>query len=275
MSYYSLSWYDILAVYYMRKLDDILKGNNASTSPSLPLVHSAPAYFIQKIIESNKIRTRNCDVFLGESLSYFFVGRPAYKALNKDILHWELPSCIICDFNAMKPKRIFPFDSGAFSKGFIPSYANMIELDDFALSIQENTVQRYIGTFFGTTDNYFKGTPVNKNDFLAKHNVLPTEASVHAMLALISGDRIAKELDNRRSAIEFQFDKEIDLADAKVLAIIIPEIYLQDKNFIESICDEGYDIITYPIFPLNSDAYYYALFERCYNYYIRKGFIDV
>lgn len=58
-----------------RKIKEMLFGNRGSRAGALPLVHTAPAYFIQKILQSKEIRPRPCDVFLGEQLAYFFVGR--------------------------------------------------------------------------------------------------------------------------------------------------------------------------------------------------------
>ena len=60
------------------------------------------------------MRTSKCNVFKGEDLLYFFVGRPAYK--KESVLephYWELPTCVICEYNITGAKRIYPFDTGA------------------------------------------------------------------------------------------------------------------------------------------------------------------
>lgn len=203
------------------------------------------------------------------------MGRPAYKAAGKDLMHWELPSCIIAEFSSPSPKRIHPFDTGAFSRGFLPNYSTIIPLDEFALSANQNVAGKYIGTFFGNNRMYYLGKSLQKNEFIRQHGILPTETSTQALLAILSGDRIAKELDERRSAIEYQFDKEISLTDGSVIATVIPEIYLEDKPFIESIENNGINVITYPIFPIYSDYYYYALYERCSAFFEKNGYFDV
>lgn len=100
---------------------------------------------------------------------------------------------------------------------------------------------------------------------------MPTEGTLHALISVISGERIAKELDERRSTIEYQFDEKIEISSGSVMAAILPDEYLKDKKFIKSINSSGIDVITYPTFPLNTDHYYYALYERCMNFYKGKG----
>jgi hypothetical protein len=258
-----------------RKIKEILFGNRGSRADALPLVHTAPAYFIQKILQSKEIRPRPCDVFLGEQLAYFFVGRPAYKSVGHDITHWEMPSCVIADFQTVHPKRMYPFDSGAFERGLVPKYATMIDREDYALEPQPDVVERYIGTFFGSARAYYMGEAIDKKSFLQRHGILPTEASLHALISLLNGERIGKELDERRSSIEVQIDQAIQLESGAIKAVILPEIYLQDKKFIREIEALGAQVITYPRYPLNTDHFYFAMYERCAAFYERNGYFDV
>ncbi|WP_320200768.1 hypothetical protein RMR16_023395 (plasmid) [Agrobacterium sp. rho-13.3] len=258
-----------------RKIRDILFGNRSSRAGTLPLVHTAPAYFVQKMLESKEIKPRECDVFLKEKLAYFFVGRPAYKSVGHDVSHWEMPSCVIVDFQTNASRRMFPFDSGAFARGLVPKYATMIDRDDYALAPDADVVERYIGTFFGSSRAYFMGEAIDRKEFLKNHGILPTEASLHALISLLNGERIGKALDERRSSIEIQFDKAIHLDAGAIRAVILPEIYLQDKNFVKGIELLGAQVITYPMIPLNTDHFYYAIYERCLSYYEQNGYFDV
>jgi hypothetical protein len=63
----------------MSTFSDFLSRNNITLGGVLPLVHSTRAYHLKGIVGSNKIIAAPCDVFRPETLSYFFVGRPAYK----------------------------------------------------------------------------------------------------------------------------------------------------------------------------------------------------
>ncbi len=46
---------------------------------ALPLIHTTTSYHLKKFQETNKLIATECDVFKPDRLSYFFVGRPAYK----------------------------------------------------------------------------------------------------------------------------------------------------------------------------------------------------
>lgn len=255
----------------MRSLADLIRSRSATDSDLLPLVHTTPALYTQKILQGGSIDPRPCDVFSNEWLSYFFVGRPAYKAIGKDIMYWELPSCIIVDFKNISAKRVYPFDSGAFQKGFVPNYARMHDLSEFAIDNSINSIRKYIGTFFGSPQNYYMSKPVDMNVFMNRHKILPTETSINALISLLSGKRIFKEIDERRSAIEIQLEEKIDLVDGKVLAIVLPDTYLSDKKFIKSIENRNIDVITYTVYPIQNEFFYYAIYDKVFSYYKDVG----
>src|SRR5258706_981135 len=99
----------------MSVLKAFLERNQISRSNPLPLVHTTESYYLKKILKTGYIEARPCNVFTGEKLAYFFVGRAAYKReLSQEAEYWELPSCIVRSFTTHGVKRIFPFDSGAF-----------------------------------------------------------------------------------------------------------------------------------------------------------------
>ena len=119
-----------------KSFSEFLNRNSVLPSPELPMVHSTPAYFLKNIRDSGAISPQKCEVF-GGKLSYFFFARPAYKLQGDDnqAAEWELPACFIFDYRAIpKPKRVFPFDSGAFHTGRMPHYIGMMKRDDFDVS---------------------------------------------------------------------------------------------------------------------------------------------
>jgi hypothetical protein len=80
----------------MGALLEFLKRNQISKANPLPLVHTTESYHLKKIISSGLIKASRCDVFRNENLSYFFVGRAAYKRdLHQEAEYWELPTCLV------------------------------------------------------------------------------------------------------------------------------------------------------------------------------------
>jgi len=110
----------------MSALQNFLKRNQITKANPLPLVHTTESYYLKKIVGSGIVEARRCNVFRNEKLSYFFVGRAAYKReLHQEAEYWELPACLVFSFFIDGVKRIYPFDSGAFKAKRYPSFINM------------------------------------------------------------------------------------------------------------------------------------------------------
>jgi hypothetical protein len=83
----------------MGALTDFLKRNQITKANPLPLVHTTESYHVKKIVGSSTIKASRCNVFRGENLSYFFVGRAAYKRdVHQEAEYWELPTCLVFSF---------------------------------------------------------------------------------------------------------------------------------------------------------------------------------
>ena len=117
-------------------LRDFLSSQNLPGALNLPWVHSASASRLMKIVEDEKLLAMSCNVFKGEKLCYFFVGRPAYKFSSEGVPSaWQLPVAFVVRFHKPPPiKRAFPFDSGAFRKNLMPEYISMFNLDGYNLA---------------------------------------------------------------------------------------------------------------------------------------------
>ena len=84
----------------MAALFEFLQKNQIEKASTLPAVHSTEAYFIKKFIKSNHIDPQPCKFFRGEKLSYFFVGRPAFKrSFDYEPDYWELPMCFVVEYS--------------------------------------------------------------------------------------------------------------------------------------------------------------------------------
>ena len=259
----------------MAALYDFLQKNQIQLAQALPLVHSTEAYFIKKVMASGSISASPCKFFHSENLSYFFVGRPAFKRLiSREAEYWELPMCFIFDFNAFTPKRVFPFDSGAFQSGLYPEFLSMMQLDDFEVSADKDAAQKIIGTFFANPRAYFNLKPRDSSDFEAAFDVDVLDEEIKALHKLISYKDGA--VDDRRFAIECQCDHDLVLKKSRVLAVILPESYIENESvvtFVEKELDAS--LITYPIFALKKEFYYYAIYEKVEAFLRQKGYFDV
>jgi hypothetical protein len=258
----------------MSALLEFLKRNQITKARPLPLVHTTEAYFLKKIIASGTIEARPCNVFRNENLSYFFVGRAAYKRdLHQEAEYWELPTCLVFSFFADGLKRMYPFDSGAFKAKRYPNFVNMMDMSDFEAGKDPEGPHKIIGTFFGNARNYYRLAARPKEQFESRFDVEVLDEEMKALYKLILAKD--KKFDDRRFAIEMQFARNIELHDKRPILAIFPETYLEDANYLKKIRDMGAEILTYPIYPLRKEYFYYTIYEKLDQFYASRGFYNV
>jgi len=251
-----------------------LSKNSITPVNYLPLVHGSEAYLLKKSLKDGRLKTSVCDVFKPDELLYFFVGRPAYKkeAVSEGE-YWELPSCILFDFEVSGAKRVFPFDTGAFHAKRYPSYINMMEMSDYEIDSSESEIKRAIGAFFGSSRDYYRLNPRSQEMFESLHDVGATDEEIHALHRLIK--HRSKRSDDRRFSIEVQFAEAFEFTRRKPIFAVFPEIYLDSEIFMGWI--KKYDVLleTYPYYPLRGDYYYSAIYEKIDKFYRENGYYEV
>jgi len=255
----------------MTPLDRFLQRNSIKPAASLPLVHSAAAYTIRRIIQSKKIIAKTeCNVFKGEKLNYFFVGRPAYKReYEVEGDYWELPACVILDYRSVSVKRIYPFDTGAFD--MYPEFIRIMDRSDFETTNTSDAPERLIGSFFISPTNYFKLRPRSVNDFERRFDVGILDEEIKALYKLILSK--TGKYDDRRFSIEVQSDHSVALTD-NVLGVVFPEEYCESDEFMGWVeNDLKATPLPYQSFPLKKEFYYYAMYEAVAKFYQSKGWI--
>jgi hypothetical protein len=258
----------------MSVLSRFLQRNQITKSRPLPLVHTTESYYLKKIVDTGKIKARRCNVFAGETLSYFFVGRAAYKRnLQQEAEYWELPTCLVFSFFVEGAKRIFPFDSGAFQSGRYPNFINMMDMEDFEVHGDPEAPHKIIGTFFNSSRNYYRLNSRPKEQFDSTFDVDVLDEEMKALHKLIQHKD--KRSDDRRFAIEVQFDADVELKDRNPILAIFPETYLSNEKYIAKIVALGAEILTYPVYPLRKEYYYYSIYEKLDNFYSSRGFYNV
>jgi hypothetical protein len=259
----------------MSALYEFLQKNQIKQSEALPLVHSTEAYFLKKILRTGKIDASPCKVFKNEHIAYFFVGRPAYKSqVTAEAAYWELPICFIFEYSMDNIKRIYPFDSGAFATKRYPSFIQMMPLNEFEVGNDKNAVPKLIGTFFGSAMNYYRLKPTPDSAFKRDFQVEILNEEILALHKLIESK--SDKYDDRRFSVEAQFSEGFDLKERKLLAIVLPDIYLENREIVKLIEQQfSATILSYAIYPLNVSYYYYAIYERVENFYRERGLFNV
>lgn len=258
-------------------LEKFLARNTALDAGMLPLVHTTRSYMLGDIRQSHTIEAGECTVFRGEKLNYFFVGRPAYKYLSKENQspYWEFPTCFIFDFSVVSNiARIFPFDSGAFRSGLYPDYIKKMNIDHFNAGNDISVVGKLIGSFFGNVKNYLKLVSDSEKDFCAKFSLGPFDAEVKALHRL-SSEVSAENFDDRRLTVEIQNKSDLNLLVNSPMAIVVPIEYLDDDEFMSVVNDRwGCEVLSYEISTLNIGHVVGQIYQKVFDFYREKGFID-
>lgn len=238
--------------------------------PRLPLVHTTDAYGLSDVLSAGAISPQPCDVFIGESLSYFFYGRPSYRPNLKEeptSLSHYYPVCLIFDPSWSEvAKRIFPFDTGAYANGFYDQFLHRrMKLADFSLEADHATPGRVVSMFFGSVRNYLLGAAE------APLSVDASEFEAASYQSLVQ-DRNSNAVDNRSSGIEVQFDRVISLHDA-VRAVVLPAPFL-DGAIGRSLATMNVEALPYKLLPrTRPNEYISQLTELTFSYYQQIGIV--
>lgn len=257
-------------------LAEFLMKNSVFDGGDLPLIHSTKAFHLRSLQQTNTLFASDCDVFVGEKLNYFFVGRPAYKTDTEEAesAYWEYPCCFIFEFAAIGDvRRIFPFDSGAFDRKLYPSYMSMMKPEAFEVGAVAQAPGRIIGAFFGSPGRYFEMKPVGEDAFNAEHLLKPMDMEVRALHRL-SLERSSTKFDDRRLTIEVQSSSDLDLTVTRPLAVIAPSEFYEDEAFrahVETVWKAA--PISYPISALNVGAAYGQIYDKVREFYKARGLL--
>lgn len=257
-------------------LDQFLSRNSVIEGQSLPLVHSTRSYNFRSIKENSVLQAGECDVFRGEKLNYFFVGRPSYRysANDAEDAYWEFPACFVFEFEDIEGiTRIFPFDSGAFNGKLYPSYIKNMSLESFMSNAGRSAAKKLVGAFFDNISNYFELKPKDEQKFLSEYSIDPMEMEIQALHRL-AREKSGNKFDDRRFCIEIQSAENIDLKVTKPIAVICPSQFQSSKGFVDLVTDDwGAEIITYRTFSLNVNEIYGTIYEKVFEFYKRRGFL--
>lgn len=246
-----------------------LVANAIAAEPTLPLVHGSDAFKFMNALEDGELKPQACDVFIGETLLYFFYGRPSYRANAEaeptSLAHY-LPVLLILkpDFAGLI-QRIFPFDSGAFSRGFYSAHLHHdMTIGDFGLDVSTNTPGKLISAFFGDAVSYLRAEPTSSLD-------LPPEQMEALSYKSMIAARDANALDSRGAAIEIQAVSAVSLTD-HVQAVILPAPFINDGTTGARLKALGIQPLPYMVHGRSRPSEYVtSITDICYRYYMEIG----
>lgn len=249
----------------MSQLQNFLISVNSdpmSALPGLSLFHTANGEDFLKILNDGEIKPSLCTVFDGEFLSYFFVGRPAYKTeVVCDPSYWQLPAVFVFDeLSDYSPKRMYPFDTGAYSGDKFRKIIGRIDLAEFEILPDRSNISCLIRTFFGSDLKYVEGHPRSYDSIkeLVGHSV---SNFVPMALSKLYNFPFNEMIDDRSRLIELQFDSAIALKRPILKGIVCCKEWLRDPSVKAKIDRFECDIKVFGILPLSTSSYYSKIYE--------------
>jgi hypothetical protein len=241
----------------------------------LPLIHTTDAYNFREIIDNGfELKPKHCDVF-NESLLYLFYGKASYVKSQpfNSFLGPYFPVTFVIDPNSINEvTRIFPFDSGAFSKKIFENYIpEKLKINSFLLeeeSLDLKSASKIVKAFYKSNENYFQNIPRNDIDINSLN--FEVEALVNMMRS-----KENTPFDERSSTIEIQVNQELKLIE-NTLAIILPSVFLDDPKIQELIKKmKNTEFITYSTLRGNPTYFASVIIDRIGHFLNRKVFLSL
>lgn len=214
--------------------------------PVLPLTHMTGAGTFELIRATKSLAARHCPVF-DEPLLYLFYGRPAYRPFADEGPSWinDLrPVCVLLKPEVLKQvARLATLDTGAFRRGLYSRHLGpAVRLEDFELEHDLQEAARFVRAVFGSNLAYYLGR-VRRNLQSG-----PLDFAAQAYCSIVT-DRARSETDGRRATIEVHSSADIPLNKDTVMAVALPEEFLEDEDLRELLVERWEcDVIPYDLY---------------------------
>lgn len=240
-------------------------------TPYLPLTHATGAVKFFEMLGGGSILAGSCDVY-DEELLYLFYGRPAYRpeieVLSTSDEGFRPISIILYPDIDTAVARVVPIDTGAFSKGMFANHCpEALKKENFEIRFGVEAASRHVKAFFGNNKNYYLSR-------LRKDLSLdPTQLAAKAYTSIQTNTGQTKS-DDRRSTIEVQVSADILLNENTVMAVALPEAFLENDQLRELIVDKWQaDPIPYDIYHDRPVHDVREILSKVKDYFVQKGFM--
>ncbi|MGM5031158.1 hypothetical protein [Tardiphaga sp. 803_E3_N1_3] len=238
-----------------KKFRDAIDGANAALS-TLPLVHTTSSPTFEYFLapppgeSSQTLMANGCPVY-NEPLLYCFYAKPSFRPRDSDTLHVAqmkqfAPVCLVIEPpSTIKPKRIMPFDSGAYDKGLVTNEGHAhYSLPKELFELQDPHAPRSIvSLFYGSNAAYYDECPILPSPIDPR-----TNTCVETYVSLISRTG-SNHGDSRLNSIEVQFSEHIELnKPGTVRAVAMAEdLYDQREQVRNALSAWGAEPLLYPL----------------------------
>ncbi|MEE8059094.1 MAG: hypothetical protein V3T17_14845 [Pseudomonadales bacterium] len=245
--------------------------NSSARQKCMPLLHTCDGYAFREVVEQKKLKTSPCNVYKGESLLYFFYGRPSYRTSRNigPVSHEAfMPVVILLSPDAVRsPKRIAPFDTGAFDSMLFEAHMHPeMDRDDFLLEPQMDMPSRLVSKFYGSNEQYYNANPIHLD-------ISPLEFEAKSYYSLISS-KVRTSYDDRKETVEIQTEKDIALNQSNVQLIVLPNVFMDNDELRDTIISDWQsDVRTYPIHHGDPNEYLGFLYREVESYLESKDYI--
>lgn len=242
-------------------LKEFLTRTNEASPNLLPLVHTTQGFNFIEILSEQRLKTSRCPVF-NENLCYLFLGRPAYKVKSQpDPAYWELPIAFIVQFDEGATfERVFPFDSGAYRNGLLPSSLSGFPLERYDFAGDHDLIKKFVATFFESNDRYFKSLPRSRTDIAARYELGPAHMEIDALVSMYNMPK-TNSRDDRSSIVEVQVSSEIAINSTSVLGVILPKEFQRDADIVAALSAMTCDVRYYDVYPIATHMYYGQIYD--------------
>lgn len=251
-------------------LQAIIDGSEPAM-PYLPLTHATGAVNFFEILANGSILASTCEHY-DEELLYLFYGRPAYRpdfeVLSTSDEGFRPISIILFPDIETSVARVVPIDTGAFSKGLFANHCpEKLRKENFEIKTGLDAASRHVKAFFGSNKNYYLSRL--RKDL----TIEPTQLVANAYTSIQSNTGQTNS-DDRRSTIEVQLSADVALSEATVMAVALPEAFLEDDQLRELIVDRWKaDPIPYDIYHDRPVHDVREILSKVKDYLVNKGFM--
>lgn len=196
--------------------------------PGLLWCHNLDGWDFELAAEGDCCPLFECDDFK-EPLIYLSYGRAAFRICDRSLkIGGAAPLSLLFDASVGdRGKRMYPFDSGAWSREMYKSWIHpRAEREDFQMQCCLESAGRHVRAFFHTNENYVHSRPAQPT----KDTNHPFQ--VHSLRSLLHDGQNTKP-DDRRTAIELQLAEPLLLNTGMLKAVILPDIYETIPPFVK------------------------------------------